>query len=89
MAEREVALAHPWAARHLHIRAQWDSHPAGFSPPPRPEIVTGRYGPATFYGGEGGIRTPGRLPVNGFQDRRLQPLGHLSVLYLARYFNFN
>jgi hypothetical protein len=29
-------------------------------------------------GGEGGIRTPGRLPVNGFQDRRFRPLSHLS-----------
>ena len=35
-------------------------------------------GPMPSGGGEGGIRTPGRLPVNGFQDRRLQPLGHLS-----------
>ena len=30
------------------------------------------------YGGEGGIRTPGPSPVNGFQDRRFQPLSHLS-----------
>ena len=29
-------------------------------------------------GGEGGIRTPGPSRVNGFQDRRLKPLGHLS-----------
>ena len=29
-------------------------------------------------GGEGGIRTPGRLPVSGFQDRRNRPLCHLS-----------
>ena len=30
-------------------------------------------------GGEGGIRTPGRgLPANGFQDRRIRPLCHLS-----------
>ncbi len=29
-------------------------------------------------GGEGGIRTPGRLPPNGFQDRRFRPLSHLS-----------
>ena len=31
-------------------------------------------------GGGGGIRTPGRLPVSGFQDHRLEPLGHPSVL---------
>ena len=30
-------------------------------------------------GGEGGIRTPGPLRVNGFQDRRYRPLSHLSV----------
>ena len=29
-------------------------------------------------GGEGGIRTPGRSPFNGFQDRRFKPLSHLS-----------
>ncbi len=26
-----------------------------------------------------GIRTPGRLPYNGFQDRRFRPLSHPSV----------
>ena len=31
-------------------------------------------------GGEGGIRTPGRLRACGFQDRRLRPLGHLSTI---------
>ena len=31
-------------------------------------------------GGEGGIRTPDRLcTYNGFRDRRIQPLCHLSV----------
>ena len=31
-------------------------------------------------GGEAGIRTLGRgIPFNGFQDRRIQPLCHLSV----------
>ncbi len=28
---------------------------------------------------ERGIRTPGPLTVNGFQDRRIRPLCHLSV----------
>ena len=33
----------------------------------------------TRVGGEGGIRTHGRvLAFNGFQDRRFQPLSHLS-----------
>ena len=31
------------------------------------------------FGGETGIRTLGRLPFNGFQDRRIRPLCHLSV----------
>ena len=30
-------------------------------------------------GGESGIRTNGHLRVAGFQDRFLQPLGHLSI----------
>ncbi len=29
-------------------------------------------------GGETGIRTPGPVTVNGFQDRRIKPLCHLS-----------
>ena len=29
--------------------------------------------------GERGIRTPGDLRLNGFQDRLLRPLGHLSI----------
>ena len=33
---------------------------------------------ALFVGGERGIRTPGKLPFNGFQDRRIRPLCHLS-----------
>src|SRR3546814_7627275 len=34
----------------------------------------------TFFSGEGGIRTPGGLTLNGFQDRRIRPLCHLSWL---------
>ena len=30
-------------------------------------------------GGSGGIRTPGRLPYGGFQNRCLRPLGHASA----------
>ena len=33
--------------------------------------------------GEGGIRTPGTFRYSGFQDRRLQPLGHLSLVPLG------
>ena len=29
-------------------------------------------------GGERGIRTPGAVTLNGFQDRRIRPLCHLS-----------
>lgn len=31
-----------------------------------------------IFGGETGIRTLGRFPFNGFQDRRNRPLCHLS-----------
>jgi hypothetical protein len=31
-----------------------------------------------FFCGERGIRTPGPVTVNGFQDRRIKPLCHLS-----------
>ena len=30
--------------------------------------------------GEGGIRTPGGVTLNGFQDRRNRPLCHLSLV---------
>jgi hypothetical protein len=30
------------------------------------------------FGGERGIRTPGNFRFNGFQDRRIRPLCHLS-----------
>ena len=33
-------------------------------------------------GGESGIRTHGCFHIAGFQDRCLQPLGHLSVLWV-------
>ena len=37
------------------------------------------------YGGEGGIRTPGRSfgPYNGLANRRIQPLCHLSAVGMA------
>ena len=34
---------------------------------------------AELNGGGGEIRTPGRFPVAGFQDRCLKPLGHPSA----------
>ena len=33
-------------------------------------------------GGERGIRTPGGVTLNGFQDRRNRPLCHLSLMFL-------
>jgi hypothetical protein len=38
------------------------------------------------FGGEGGIRTldTGVSPYNGLANRRLQPLGHLSVSHYKR-----
>ncbi len=41
-------------------------------------VVSGRYTVVMLPGGETGIRTLGRLPFNGFQDRRNRPLCHLS-----------
>ena len=38
-------------------------------------------------GGEGEIRTLGELPHDGFQDRYLKPLGHLSRCRHLEYFN--
>ena len=32
-----------------------------------------------LFGGERGIRTPGGVTLNGFQDRRIRPLCHLSM----------
>ena len=37
-----------------------------------------RKGAFDFLSGERGIRTPGPVTVNGFQDRRIRPLCHLS-----------
>ena len=34
--------------------------------------------------GAGGIRTPGTFRYNGFQDRRLKPLGHCSIYLLLK-----
>lgn len=31
-----------------------------------------------YFSGERGIRTPGPVKINGFQDRRIRPLCHLS-----------
>ena len=44
-------------------------------------------GDVLLLGGEGGIRTLGELPHDGFQDRYLKPLGHLSTVGNLRYFN--
>ena len=43
-------------------------------------------------GGERGIRTPGNFRFNGFQDRRIRPLCHLSgckIMGLAKYHQIN
>ena len=37
------------------------------------------------YGGGGRIRTHEAVTLNGFQDRRLQPLGHSSVQEFSSY----
>jgi hypothetical protein len=37
--------------------------------------------------GERGIRTPGPVTVNGFQDRRIRPLCHLSAAKIGAWSN--
>src|SRR5688572_27974650 len=47
--------------------------------PPKPTNAKPTYAKASVgEGGERGIRTPGPVTVNGFQDRRIRPLCHLS-----------
>ena len=43
-----------------------------------PKTKKSPFGDLCFVGGERGIRTPGPVTVNGFQDRRIRPLCHLS-----------
>ena len=73
MAKREAALAHP---------ALRGTHTSMYIRILTLRVLISNYLPfhrfAAKIGGEGGIRTPGPLRVNGFQDRRLKPLGHLS-----------
>ena len=48
--------------------------------PSRPDTKNPAFAGPFVSGGEGGIRTPGRLQTfNGFQDRRIRPLCHLSI----------
>ena len=37
------------------------------------------------FGGGGGIRTPGTLPFNSFQDCRHRPLGHTSNISFSTF----
>jgi hypothetical protein len=41
----------------------------------------------TYFSGERGIRTPGPVTVNGFQDRRIRPLCHLSAAKISAWSN--
>jgi hypothetical protein len=52
--------------------------PAALAAHDLPGVLAGGAEPA-IAGGEGGIRTHGVLRLNGFQDRRIQPLCHLSA----------
>ena len=50
------------------------------------KLLNKKNAPAFFLSGAGGIRTPGTLRHNGFQDRLLQPLGHRSKdVYLFKH----
>ena len=56
------------------------SNPGGCSHPNPAANKKASAEEACLIGGEGGIRTPGRLQTfNGFQDRRIRPLCHLSA----------
>jgi hypothetical protein len=43
-------------------------------------------GPFKCFGGSGGIRTPGTLRYNGFQDRRVRPLCHTPGVKIENLF---
>ena len=74
----------PALPSHLHFRVQWDSS--------NPLILAMQKKPLTgllFYGGEGGIRTHGGLPLAGFQDRFIRPSSDTSpVTYVVRGIEF-
>ena len=41
-----------------------------------------------WFCGKRGIRTPGPVKINGFQDRRIRPLCHLSATKVQPFFDF-
>ncbi len=41
---------------------------------------------SVFKSGDGGIRTPGTSRYNGFQDRRIRPLCHVSAAKVSQLF---
>ncbi len=79
-ASRQLLLRCPTSLRPCTSPAHRDSHIVNGS---NPAIVNAHKkrparGLFCMRGGEGGIRTPGTLRYNGFQDRRFRPLSHLS-----------
>ena len=64
-----------WIMKHEQFTVNKQS-PGIKEPPGRLRITRNPY--CTKLGGEGGIRTLGESPHDGFQDRYHQPLGHLS-----------
>ncbi len=79
-----------WARRSLAVLGPWSSvdsvQQAGLCPLRVEPVGYPLGGRQPFFfaslrrraGGSGGIRTPGRLPYGGFQNRCLRPLGHSS-----------
>ena len=57
----------------LRIHALQDFHPKGFSCQHTAENKNGPEWDRLHFGGEGGIRTHGRSPFAGFQDRCFRP----------------
>ena len=64
-------------------------HPWRFALPLGRAVASFRI-PLTKKNGERGIRTPGTIRFNGFRDRPIQPLSHLSInwFFLARLSGF-
>ena len=74
----ESELSYGFATLHRHSQYVLLRKTREFESRPRPPRKTTPFG-VVLRGGEGEIRTRGELPHDGFQDRYLKPLGHLSI----------
>jgi hypothetical protein len=64
--------------------ATWGPAAPAFSSHPLTQKHSRRsYAPSSLFCGGGGIRTHGRFPYGGFQDRCFRPLSHPSIVQLG------